>query len=219
MTLKPLALTLSLMVLLTRAALGDTVLHKTSKRFQIVGEDELAPAAERPGQHRPPGWQIKKVSIIRVVNKGGNNPFHPVEPINNKSGRIVRPVVPGTSTSSICGGKYARYQRNVNTGGVSLIFDPTTRTCNLISRANPNDRRGIALGIDTAARDQWAFIPAAPPSIWQFVPAVISIDFPFNTQSKTFRVRHKSTGNVYEITFKPDIVLGGGVRLVRIVKL
>jgi len=216
---------LLLALLLAGAARGESVLGRASTHFMIVKIDEKADekVVETVKQEEGKGrkWKIKKVAIVRVINQRGNNPLNPVEPVNNRNGRIVTPargrvvtpVVPAAPTPTTWGSKFATYQSGGMSLEVSLVFDPTANTYNVLSQANSPDLRVIALGLDTGTATTAAVIRNPAGNVWAFVAGGSRIDFPFNTSTKTFRARHKSTGKVYQIRFTPSFGAGGGVRV------
>jgi len=196
---------------------------------------EMAPPAKKKTKTSVPkkddGKQGVKhtFKLIQVIPRRGNNPFNPIEPINNENGRLVNPNVPGSGTAGPAGGpgggqgggglpQFANYQAPLpNVGYVVLTINPANDSAQLAtgSGGGPN----TLIFVLNLNIPQLIVGFAVVPSNLQFVPAAPNLAFANDGVQRQFVVRHTPTGNRYRVTFTAGTNLAGGVTLVNFERL
>ncbi len=166
-------------------------------------------------QAKPGERVVQRITIklIRVIPRTGNNPVNPIEPINNRDGRIVPAAEEATFTPLSV--SYGKPDPAVDIGVVSLVWgsgdqwtlrsgDARSRDAIVIQLTEGNPG---AVSVHTSVRSSNFTIAGANPML----------DFPDDGLTHMFDARHVPTGRLFRVTFRADRKLTGGVLVSAIV--
>jgi hypothetical protein len=224
-------------------SVAQQVIGSADATFEIEKSEEGAGGgkAVKPGEadgSQPPGkqapdqptqWKVKEVKVIRVINRDGNNPLMPEEPVFNEDGQVVADQDEGGAGGG-CTGKRVPYglpDGPPDYGVVTILYDPDTGFCNLISGYNkenrainvymwPEDSRGQGPGRGDGPKPWVSIANATMDSIWDGSDFLTGVT---PGQIIAFTAEHNPTGHVYRFTIKVDVVIAGGVTLVEIKRI
>ena len=173
-------------------------------------------AGKAAGGDKPTEWKVTEVKVVRVINRGGNNPLMPEEPVFNEDGQAVGEDGDGDD----CAGKSAQYAASAGgVGEATLLYDPGDGFCDVRSGLVAGDRRGFFIylfpadGLD--ATKPWISLGAADMTFWDGAGYWEQVT---QGQVLVFTATHVPTGDVYQFTIQVDVNLAGKVTLLGIVK-
>lgn len=180
--------------LLAGKAASELVVGRASTQLEIVGE-------------KGAGGKLK-FRLIRVINQRGNNPFHRIDPINNRDGRLIRDE--GSPLP-----QFANYEVPVPGVGMATLFINPTNDSFILTSGSTTAANAVMFQLTTAPPPANAMVfPSA--SGFQFVPAQPRLQYPNDGAERSFQVRHAGTGKTYRVTFRAGTTTGSGVTLVNL---
>jgi hypothetical protein len=177
--------------LMRQVSLKWIVIAKADLECSLIDPTTPPPA----GPAAAPGMQMGLPQVKFVRNAGGNNPFNPQQPVNNKDGQTYSTLTEmieadgGNNQAAAanqigtgCTGVATRFSL-AGTQQISISMDPATGICNFTGNLTGNMLRFVSPHADAArpgvGNADWVKIYEGG-AVWQTEPVAAAVHYIFN---------------------------------------